>query len=172
MILAEKSITLERRYCALRLDPRTPSLSIDYEDGYLDAGEWKTVERGTFTLSGDAARQVLTATPESLNATDLHLGALLEAAAYAVLAGKFPSESVLSARATDAEGNPLVATFRLEKGGAVYALASGAEVVLRSPVLLNAVLQVSAEGYTPVTVDLPVLSGVSEKTFALEALHE
>jgi hypothetical protein len=172
MILSQKTITLERRYRYLRFDQRTPALDIDYEDGYLDEGQWKAVERGTFTISGDAARQVLAATPQSLQASGDNLGSLLDAASYAVLAGKFPTESVLSVKATDREGKPLVATFRLEKDGAVYAVSSGAEVVLRSPVLLNATLQVSAEGYAPVTVDFPVLAGEVEQILVLEALHE
>lgn len=164
--------TLERKYSEVRivrnLHNNTVQLYIVYVDGfYAPDGSWRTVDSGTMVVEGDAVYAIMHLTSSKLGLDTNAFDHALNEMVYGVLSGQIPLKAVLSVRVVNQEGKPVPATVSVEKGDVKYALKHGAEVVFDLPVLVGAKVVAVAEGYQPISEDVPVLHGEVSLTLTL-----
>lgn len=170
--IGQKNIELERRYSRLDLNKDMSSGSvtvrITYEDGYYDAGQWRTVDVNDVEVKGDVIFLLMGLTARQLKISQSGLGHLLDAAIYAVLSGKISLRNRLAVIVKDQKGNPLAASISISKDQQLYGQIYGAEAAFDLPVLFKVTLKVEAEGYISQTLNIPVLSGNVTREVVLE----
>lgn len=161
--VASTTITLENRYQGLsiskNMDTGEVTVSIVVAEGFYDAnGKWNTINTRTEVITGDAVLYLLGITPSALGLTTDAVGDTINTLIYAVLSGQIRLDASVTVNLTDANGTPLTGQAVIKKGDVVYAIGQ-VPGVLTVPLLLNATLEVTADGFQPFTKTYSLLQG-------------